>query len=298
MKPSSIIAQLPISARCLILLWASVTIASCAPKPLPALAPSQVQNGQLFQSGQSEFDGLFRELHEQQLLLVGAPDEERQIRKTLAQVIAADAGATRQLLAERVATKATDLGTKKIRLKLEIEGLDADDPDDTMAQAKVVGSLDEDAQKFVEATALATRQGLRFSAQLRRAQKRIEHLAHHAAALDPFIGATFGGQGPAKVALVRHNLEDARRQLPLLAVRASELAEEARRTVQKLASAMTTDASIGSSKEPPLIAPVEPAPAPKRARTPTSNAPAKRAPAPAAAPAAKPSESGGADFEP
>jgi hypothetical protein len=256
-----------------------------------------VQNGHLYQSGQSEFDGVFRELHDVQALLAGAPEEERQLRKTLATTISVEEGASPQSLADKVADKAAELATKKIRIKLDLEGLEADDEADTMAQAKLVGTLDDPSRKFVEASALAARQELKFAARLRRAQKRIEHLANHAAALDPWVDSTFGGQGAAKTAEVRHNLDDARRQFPLLTVRAAELAEESRRTVQKLAVALTNDASIGSAKEPPLIAPVEaPPPPPPRKARPTAAAPNAPAKKPAAAPKAP--EGGGADFEP
>lgn len=279
--------------RWLCLAWFTVAALGCTPKPPPTAPPSQVQEGRLYQSGQSEFDGLFRELHDLQLLVASATEEERQIRKVLALAISVEEGATRQLLADKVAAKAADLAAKKIRIRLEIEGLEADDEGDTMAQAKLAGSLDDTSRQFVEATALAARQELRFAARLRHAQKRIEHLAHHAAALDPWVDSTFGGQGAIKTAEVRRNLEDARRQFPLLTVRVSELSEEARRTVQKLASAMTNDASLGSPKEPPLIAPVD-VPPTKRARpvAPPAAGPAKK---PAAAP--KPAEGGG-DFEP
>jgi hypothetical protein len=270
-------------------------LSDCAPKTPPPAVPSHVQNGQLYQSGQSEFDGLFRELYDLQVMLAGAPDEERQIRKTLASALALDSAASRQILADKISARAAEFTAKKLRLKLEIEGLDANDEADAMAQAKVVGTLDESAQSCVEATALAARQELKFAARLRHAQKRLEHLAHHASALDPWIESTFGGHGPAKVAEVRRNLDDARRQFPLLTERSAELAEESRRTVQKLAQALTTDASITSSKEPPLISAAEAPASPKpRPRTPAAtSAPAKKV-----APALKPAESGGADFEP
>ncbi len=287
----------PPSSKCvrwLCLAWLCVAVFGCAPKPLPPVVPSQVQNGQLYQSGQSEFDGLFRELHGLQVLLASAPEEERQIRKTFASAISVEEGATRQLLADKVTAKAADLSAKKIRIKLDVEGLEADDDSDTMAQAKLVGALDDSSRQFIESTALAARQELRLAARLRRAQKRLEHLAHHAAALDPWVDSTFSGQGAAKAAEVRQNLEDARRQFPLLTVRAAEIADEARRTVQKLSMALTNDASIGSNKEPPLIAPVEP-PAPPRKARPTA-APGTAAKKPAAAP--KPLDGGGADFEP
>jgi len=267
---------------------------ACAPKPAPPALPTQVQNGQLYQSGQSEFDGLFRELHDLQLLLKSATDDERQIRKGLASAMSVEEGATRQLLADKVQEKTAELSAKKIRIKLEVEGLEADDEGDTMAQAKLAGTLDEAMRQFIEATAIATRQELKFAARLRRAQKRIEHLAHHASALEPWLDSTFGGQGPAKTTEVRRNLEDARRQFPLLTVRAAELAEESRRTVQKLASALTNDSSLGSNKEPPLIAPVD-TPTPKKARA-SGAAPS---PAPAKKPAApKSPEAGAGDFEP
>jgi hypothetical protein len=281
------------SARWLPLACLWLCVGGCAPKPSPPVVPSQVQNGQLYVSGQSEFDGLFRELHALSQLLANAPEEERQIRKTFASALAIENGATRQVLAEQVAIKAAELSAKKLRIKLDIEGLDADDESDTMAQAKVIGTLDDDGQKFVESTTLATRQELRHTARLRRAQKRLEHLAQHASALDPWVDSTFGGLGATKLAEVRHNLNDARRQIPLLAVRAAELAEESRHTVQKLVNAMTTDASIGSGKEPPLIAPLEVPQPPKKPHPPVSNAPAKKPPT-----ATKPADAGGADFEP
>lgn len=269
--------------------------------PSPPIVTSRVQEGQLYQSGHSEFDGLFRELHGLQQALSSAPDEERQYRRALASALKLEDGATRQALADKVQAQASAFDTKRIRVRLDVDGIDADDEADTMAQAKVVGALDEDAQKFIEATAMATRNELRFAARLRRAQKRLEHLAHHSAALDPWIETTFGGQGPTKVAEVRRNLDDARRQFPLLTVRAAELADEARRTVQKLVLALTTDPSLGNGKEPPLIAPLDGShqTSKQRPRVPTATAPKKNAPAVGPAPAPKaPSAGGGTDFEP
>ncbi|MGE5786812.1 MAG: hypothetical protein ACM3ZE_19620, partial [Myxococcales bacterium] len=221
--------------RLLALAILSLTCSQCVRKdPAPVPATSRVQEGQLYQSGHSEFDGLFRELHGLQQTLFGASEEERQYRRALAGALKLEDGATRQALADSVQKLASSLDPKKIRVRLDVEGIDADDEADTMAQAKVVGALDEEAQEFIEATALAARNELKFAARLRRAQKRLEHLAHHAAALDPWVDTTFGGQGQAKVVEVRRNLEDARRQFPLLTVRAAELSDEARRTVQRL----------------------------------------------------------------
>jgi hypothetical protein len=270
---------------------------ACTPRQPPLPPPTAVQNGQLYVSGQTEFDGLFRELNDIQLQLHGANDEERSIRKSLAKALAMDDGATRQLLTDKVNEFATALAGKKIRLKLEVEGLDADDAADTMAQTKVIGSLDGEAQTRVESTTLAARQELRFAAQLRHTQKRLERLAQHAAALEPWVDSTFAQQGQTKVAEVKRNLGDARQQFPLLSLRASSLAEEARRTVQRLSAALTTDASIGSLKELPLIAPTEPPPAaPKRQpqRAASGSAPAKKP----AAPAPKNSDATTPDFEP
>jgi hypothetical protein len=239
---------------------------------------------------------LFHELHELQQLLSGAAEEERQIRKVFATTIALDSGATRQLLADTVAAKASEFHAKKLRVKLDLEGLDASDEADTMAQAKVLGTLDDETRRLVEATTLATRNELRFAARLRRAQKRLEHLTHHASALDPWLDSTFGGQGPTKVSEVRRNLDDARRQFPLLTVRATEFADEARRTAQKLAHALTTDPSLASDREPPLIAPLETSTGATkpRPRAPSGSVPIIKKPA---APP-KATESGGADFEP
>lgn len=270
---------------------------ACVPKKSVTPSPSSaVQEAQLYQTGHTEFDGLFRELHGLQQALAGAADEERQYRRALATELQLEDSATRQALADKVQAYAATLEKKKIRVRLEIEGVDADDETDTLAQAKVVGQLDDEAQRFIESTALAARQELRFAARLRRAQKRLEHLAHHASALDPWVDATFGGQGAAKVGEVHRNLDDARRQFPLLTVRAAELSHESRRTVQKLAQALTTDPSLGNGKEPPLIAPMElpskhrvprPAPARKSAATPAAAAPKPAAPA-----------AGSGDFEP
>lgn len=266
-------------------------------KPVPASQPSAVQEAQLYQTGHTEFDSLFRELHGLQQALAGAADEERQYRRTLATALQLEDSVTRQALADKVQLYAEALEKKKIRVRLEIEGLDADDDTDTLAQAKVVGKLDDDAQKLIEATALAARQELRFAARLRRAQKRLEHLAHHASALDPWVDSTFGGQGAAKVAEVHRNLDDARRQFPLLTVRAAELSNESRHTVQKLAQALTTDPNLSSGKEPPLIAPMD-QPAKQRGSRPS--APAKKQSAPSATAAPKPAAPapGGGDFEP
>lgn len=275
-----------------------ITLGSaCASKNSAApMAPSSVQQGQLYQTGHSEFDGLFRELHGLQQSLAAAADEERQYRRALASALQLENGATRQALADNIQVTAAALEKKKVRVRLEIEGLDADDESDTLAQAKVSGSLDDDSQRFIEATAMAARQELRFAARLRRAQKRLEHLAHHASALDPWVETTFAGQGTPKVTEVHRNLDDARRQFPLLTVRASELALESRRTVQRLAQALTTDPGLGNGKEPPLIAPMDGATKPRLQHS----GAAKRPPvAPAAAPKpASPPATPGGDFEP
>lgn len=247
----------------LLALGIALTIGGCRLGNPP---PTRVESGLRYSSGQAEFDALFSEMYQLQTELYRAPDEERSLRRELAEKLEVTAGATPQVLVDTVHERARWLAEKKTFLRLVVEGFGAVDETDTLVQSTVSGPLDGPAKVFVESTTLLARLELKHAAQLRKVNKKLYRLTIAAQALEPSIEPNFSAQGYTKQEEVRRNLKAAQRALPLLSLQATDLADSSEQLVRKLSLAMTTDQTLTEKSEPPLIAPT-PTPSPtKRTR--------------------------------
>jgi len=265
--------------------------------PLGADKPTRVESGLLFTAGQPEFDTFFSEYFAAQTELATAKDAEHALRGELSKKLGVVAGATPQLLVDAVARRAQELAEKKVLLRLDIDGLGADDEADTMVQAAVIGTLEDDARLFIENATLLARQELRMSARLRKLKKKLSRLEAHEQALEPSVEPNFTDKGYAKLEEVKRNLFAAKRALPLMSLRAQDQAEDSEQLVRKLGAAMTTDKEVTRKPEAPLITNVEPQASPKRPRT-TGGGPRKPSVAAPSKPKSETPESGSGDFDP
>ena len=96
---------------------------------------------------------------------------------------------------------------------------------------------------------------------------------------------------------MHRNLSDARILIAIMDERRFDLAVDARRTVERLSSGVTTNPNLGSSNEPPLVTFVKPEPPKERAPVHVKSGGGAAAPARGAASKSS-SEANGQDFEP
>jgi hypothetical protein len=277
---------------------------------IPSPGPSAVGRGLKYQTGKQEFDRFFSALHDWQVKLARAPDQERAIRAQLAADLQVKDGATIGLLSANVERRARELASSGVRTRLDVEGYEAEDVLDVSATLRVFGpELSGPAKQAAESVVLASRHELALMAELRSEANQLERQLALSALLEDDVDEAFRTAGPSKTAEVRKNLSDARKVIPLMVSRARELADEARRLVRALERAISTEASTDRA-QPPLIVNEKPAPppaagpeaAPKKAAKRDSSGSGKKRTAPAAAaPAgAKAGKSAPkpADFEP
>lgn len=226
--------------------------------------PTQVARGLRFVSNNAAFDAFFADLHEAQLDMLRMPELERSYRKDLAKVLKIDEGATAALLAEHANTVAQALATKGTTLKLDTEGVEAVDEADTSAQMRVNGNLDGDNLHIAESITRTARSELKLLAHLNAKGQSLQRLAERAAILEDEADRAFAGSDSAKLDLVHRNLSDAKLLISLMDEKRVELSLEARRIVERLAFAVTTNPALGAPNEPPLVTFVKAAPNPDK----------------------------------
>ncbi len=266
-------------------------------RPSHASDPTPVARGLRFVSHNAAFDAFFADLHDQQLAMVKLPDQERQLRKDLATELKVPDGATTTVLAERATAIAQTLLTQGTALKLDVEGTNAVDEADTSAQMRVNGSLDGENLKFAEAIARAARSELKLLARLNAMEPALQRLAARAAILESETDRTFAASDAKEVEAVHRNLSDARLLIALMDERRLDLAVDARRTVERLVSAVTTNPTLGAPNEPPLVTFVKPEPARDRSLN-RSKPGASPAPAVRGGANKSPQDANPPDFEP
>ena len=231
----------------------------------PVGDPTDVARGLRFVSHNATFDTYFADLHDEQMSMVQLPEEERKMRKDLAVELKVADGATTTVLAERAATVAQGLSAQGTTLKLEVEGFNAVDEADTAAQMRVNGTLDGDNLKFAESITRAARSELKLLAHLNAKEQTLQRLAARAAVLDADVDRAFAAADSKQMETVHRNLSDAKLLIALMDERRLDLAVDARRTVERLASVVTTNPALGASNEPPLVTFVRPEPPRDRA---------------------------------
>ncbi|GEM_PF-2644557 len=264
------------------------------------MEPTAVARGLRFVSRNAAFDAFFSDLHHFQIDMLALPDRERNHRKELAKELKVEQGATANVLAERAQSIAQAIASHGTTLKLDIEGLEAVDEADTSAQMRVSGTLEGDSLHFAEAVTRTARAELKLLAHLNARGQSWQRLAARAAVLDGELERAFADEDPKHVEQVRRNLSDAKLLISMMDERRLDLAAEARRTVERLAASVTTNAALGSPNEPPLVTFVKPPPDPSKERSSTrrsGGSPALRGAAPKSPPETT-SAPAAADFEP
>jgi hypothetical protein len=241
-----------------LLMSLSLAALDCSPYR-PASEPTPVARGLRFSSHNAAFDAFFADLHDAQLDMLSLPERELNFRKGLALELKVD-GATANVLAEKAAALAKDIASRGTSLKLDIEGLEAVDEADTSAQMRVSGSLESDPIRFAEAVTRTARSELKLLAHLNAKGQSLQRLAGRAAVLDAEVDRAFSDKNPQLIEQVRRNLSDARLLISMMDEKRVDLSVEARRTVERLATAVTTNSALGAPNEPPLITFVRPPP--------------------------------------
>jgi hypothetical protein len=225
-----------------------------------AADPSNVARGLRFVSHNTAFDAFFADLHDEQIAMLQLPEQERKLRKDLASDLKLSDSATTTVLAERAAVIAQGLSVQGTSLKLDVEGYIAVDEADTAAQMRVSGTLDGENLKFAEAITRAARSELKLLARLNAKEQSLQRLAARAAVLEAETDRTFAASDAKITEEVHRNLSDARLLIALMDERRLDLAVDARRTVERLATVVTTNPALGGSNEAPLVTFVKPEP--------------------------------------
>lgn len=263
----------------------------------PANETTPVARGLRFVSHNPAFDMFFADLHEEQLSMLQLPEDERKVRKNLAQDLKiADNTATAMVLSERAKAIAQAVLAQGTALKLDIEGINAVDEADTSAQMRVSGNLDGENLRFAEAITRAARAELKLLAHLNAKEQTLQRLAARASILEAETDRTFASDSKIEEA-VHRNLSDARILIAIMDERRFDLAVDARRTVERLSSGVTTNPNLGLSNEPPLVTFVRPEPPKEHAPVRAKSGGGAAAPARGAA-SKSPPEASGQDFEP
>ncbi len=251
--------------------------------------PSAVGQGREYKSGDPTFDAFFDALHDVQVQMAEAPDEEKAIRRALAKKLDTDADASARVLAEKTKQRAHSMAAHGIALKLETDEGDAE----TKAKADLHASGGAPAgadKRFVTAVEAAVQKELELARQMKKSSKLLEQLRASTAALDANIDTTFRLGGPRKKSEVRKNLDDAKLLMPMMNARADEVRDAAMETAKKLTDAVETD--DGNVERPAPPAEPEPTQEPKHKQgKPAAKSkpkPAQGTAAPRPAPAPKP----------
>jgi hypothetical protein len=253
--------------------------------------PSNVSQGLLYEAGEITYDEFFRSLHQHQVKLADAPDQEKRIRQRLAKRLGVDDDSSSSLLAKAAGKHAERLAEAGIILRMKVEGLDEEEGEEPTAVLELGG--DEPAaedKKIIRAIDRAAKQAADLIAEMRQSKEEIGKLGEQAVTLDAGVDATFGTRA-GKGSEVRQNLQDAQRLIPLMVTRSEEVAEAAESVLAQIAN-------VANTADKPATKPAQQPPEPDAGAAPPAAPPpaGPRAPSPKGAPPK--AESGGDQFEP
>ncbi|MCC6213922.1 MAG: hypothetical protein IT376_03575 [Polyangiaceae bacterium] len=277
------------SARALALVFVAAIEVAGAPACQPQRpAESVVGKGQRYVAGDEQFDAFFESLHEVQVDLAAAPEQEQTVRAWLAEELGLeDDEATPSMIGRRLAKRIGALESAGTGLKL---GYDEDDEDGDLTVSRSGAEPGGDDAEFVERLGKSAKSLARLVARMGQRAKEIAQLDSQLAGLDRALAERFNGVRRVEV---RRNLADARQLLPLMAERAGTIRKSAAALLAALVEAAQTEVAAPAAGSPPPKKPGTPAP-PK----PAAPAPANPGPAPAPPKPPPPPPPGGGDFEP
>jgi hypothetical protein len=262
---------------------------------LKAGSPTDVARGEYYSAGKPDFDTFFIELHEKQVELLTAPGDPAEVRKNLTQVAGLTPDASDDSLKERLSLELKKLMSQGLRFRLEVP-----EPSSALdASATLHASETSISTPFRTALPEQATRLVRSRNRMLAAKTELQKLSVSGVELEGKIYPTFHTDGPWKRDEVHKNLDDGQKVITLMQARARDVADQDEKLLALVASAATTDASLGKppAYTPPPVPPEEPAkPGGKRAPSakPVSGAPAPKpatvapaAPKPAPKPVAK-----------
>lgn len=250
---------------------ASALLASCgvfAPQ-----GPTDVARGEYYAAGKPAFDSFFIRLHELQVELLAAPDEPKLARSSLTEAVGLTPQASDDSLSSRLRDELKKLESQGLRVRLDVPESPAADASATLytnenpTPSALRSKLPEVATRLV-----------RSRNRMQHTRDELEKLRVTGIELEANIDRDFRVEGPWKRDEVRRNLADGQKLITLMQARAQEVQESDKKLLGLVASAVTTDPSLGKAvvyTPPPVVEPVKPA----------RRAPARSAPAHAAKPA-------------
>lgn len=251
--------------------------------------------GEYYAAGKPEYDSFFIELHDKQVLMLGAPAEPQAARKNLAEAVGLTASASNDSLRERLGQELNKLASQGLRVRLDVpepsSTLDASatlHATDTSTSTPLRALLPQEATRLVRSRnrMLATR-------------AELDKLRVTGVTLDTHVDRAFRVDGPWKRDEVRKNLSDGQKMITLMQSRAQEVADEDTQLLSALATAASTGPGLGKNARTAPAASAEETgkhrrPAPRGAASGAPRAAAATKAAPAAAPA-KPAAKRGND---
>jgi hypothetical protein len=258
--------------------------------------PTPVSMGQKYQSGEPQYDEFFDHLHKLQLVMVGAPRDEKSMRTELAEGIGLDSDSSVHLIAKRTKKLSEDLAAHGTELRVEFVGLDDDSHDADAIVTIVKNSGNPEDVKIVKAIEEAAKRAVKLVVKMRESKRAAQRLNADLAPLETELDLRFKLLGPARTSDARRNLYDAKTLLPLIVERSDTVARDARDLIGALEDAAIRPKedsyqapSDVADKAPPTPAakPEKPIPSAQKSKP---GAAAEKPAAPAAKPTAAPAK--------
>lgn len=247
--------------------------------------PSNVAQGLHYSSGDTTYDSFFDTLFQAQLKMGSAPDDEQNIRRTLARTVGANDVIDPAQLAQAVDKHTDRMAKAGVGVSLTVAGLETPDAAPSVKLETNGGQADENDRKILEAIDTAAQAEAKLLGDMRQVKVASNRLRDEASTLEPGVDTAFRHDGPGKRAEVSKNLKDAQALIPLMIQRADEVQKASKDMLDHLAHVANTRNKVAppSGSETPKIIleedTAEKAPKPKGP---------PRAPAQSAAPRARP----------
>lgn len=188
--------------------------------------PSNVSQGQQYASGDPGFDAFFDELYRAQVVLGKAPDRARLPRERAAQALGLTAQATADQIGEALDKRAEQIAKGGAALRVTVANLDDPSGIPTAATSTNTNPADAGDRTLVTTIAEVATAEASVLGEVRTARATIERLRQQADILEPNIGSTFRKGGHKKKAEVEKNLADARKLIPLMSLRATDVEKD------------------------------------------------------------------------
>jgi hypothetical protein len=261
--------------------WSLLVALALAPgcSVLSPQGPTEVARGEYYAAGKPEYDSFFIALHQKQVELLAAPQEAQGARSNLAAAVGLTADASDEAFERQLSQEVKKLAGQGLRLRLEVpEPSPALDASATLHTSDRAASTPLRSARPQETTRL-----VRSRNRMLATKAELEKLSVTGITLEGSVEQAFRTDGPWKRDEVRKNLADGQKVITLMQARAQEVADLDVKLLGLVASAATTDPSLGKGEPepPPAAEPSKPRrPAPVRATAHPAPAPAPGKPPP------------------